>query len=283
MVYVLPTGTLERAFELVQNTGPKPMRALAAGATGRMDGNDILVVVASAYQNSDGGWHGFDSDMEASLSTLSQTHLGLQSLRWIEPSGGSSLDLSIEFLRRSQRDTGCWDEPEEILMHNPPPWILPGDRDNQLWLTSAVCCKLLEHRREADVRFESALAFLRAGWDGERFPKYTQPHWMALLLFSRLSQPSQADRRIAEGCEQFLAKALTGTALDPMDVTDIAYAAFRAGAFARRLFGTAFEKVLDNQADDGGWVTNYGDRHRVWATVEAMFLLRTVSESTPTC
>ena len=77
------------------------MRALAAGATGRMDGNDILVVVASAYQNSDGGWHGFDSDMEASLSTLSQTHLGLQSFLWIEPSGGSSLDLTVEKVEAS--------------------------------------------------------------------------------------------------------------------------------------------------------------------------------------
>ena len=280
MGYVVPEGSLERAYAFVRNAGPEPMRALAAGALGRMDGNDILHVVAAAYQNSDGGWHGFDSDMQARLSTLSQTHIGLQSLLWIQPSAGPSLDLTVEFLRRSQRDTGCWDEPKEILNHTPPPWMVPGNHDNQLWLTSAVCCKLLEHRREAEVRFDSALEFLRAGWDGQRFPKYTQPHWMALLLFSQVPHPSQADRRIAEGCERFLANALAGVALDPMDVTDIAYSAFRAGAFASGLFGTAFERVLENQAEDGGWVTNYGDRHRVWATVAAMFLLKMVSEST---
>lgn len=119
----------------VDKAGAEPMRALAAGAIGRMDPTDILSVVASAYQNSDGEWHGFDSEMQGPLSTLSQTHIGMQSLLWIEPGGGLSIDLTVEFLRRSQRDAGCWDEPEEILKHNQPPWMIPGDRDNQLWLT----------------------------------------------------------------------------------------------------------------------------------------------------
>lgn len=129
------------------------------------------------------------------------------------------------------------------------------------------------------MRFDAALASIRAGWDGERFPKYTQIHRMALLFFSRLSHPSPADRRIAEGCKRFLANALSGVAPDPDDVTEIAYAAFGAGAFARPLFETAFERVIANQAEDGGWVTGYGDTHRVSATVAAMNLLRMVSRS----
>ena len=44
-----------------------------------------LAEVVAAYQNDDGGWHRFDSDMPASLSTLSQTHIGLQLLLWIDP------------------------------------------------------------------------------------------------------------------------------------------------------------------------------------------------------
>ena len=43
------------------------------------------------------------------------------------------------------------------------------------------------------------------------------------------------------------------------------------------LYSIAFEKVLASQADDGGWVTDYGDRHRVWATISAMYLLKTVA------
>jgi hypothetical protein len=220
--------------------------------------------------------------MQGSFSTLSQIHIGMQSLLWIESGGGSSIDLTVEFLRRSQRNNGCWNEPKEILNHDPPPWMIPGDRDNQLWLTSAVCCYLLEHRREAEVRFGAALAFLRAGWGAERFPKYTHIHWMALLLFSRLSHPSQADRRIAAGCKRFLANALSGVSLDSNDVTTIAYAAFGAGALVRPLVETAFERVIEDQAEDGGWVTGYGDPHHVWGTIAAMYLLRVVSQSDTT-
>ena len=191
----------------------------------------------------------------------------------------SLVDRTVAFLRQAQHDTGSWDEPQEILNYDPPPWMVPGDLANQLWLTSAVCCKLLEHHREADVRFEEALAFLRGGWDGERFPRYTHTHWMALSLFSRLPEPSGADRQIAEGSRQVLLDQLSLGKVDPLDATDIAYAAFRAGSGAGDLYRVALGKVLENQADDGGWVTYYGDEHRAWATISAMHLLKVVSTS----
>ena len=272
----LRNASLQRAFEFVESNGTRPMRALAANVMGLMGADATLAELVKAYQNADGGWHRFDSDMPAPLSTISQTHIGLQLLLWIEPRDSSSLDLTVAFLQRAQQ-AGSWDEPQEIQKYNPPPWMVPGNRANQLWLTSAVCCKLLEHRRQADVRFEQALAFLRTGWNGKQFPRYPHTHWMALALFSRLPDPSSADRRIAEGCKQFLLGRLSQGTIDPIDANDIAYAAFRAGSMAGDLYSIAFEKVLASQADDGGWVTDYGDRHRVWATIPAMYLLKTVA------
>lgn len=254
---------------------------MAANAIGLMDAGATLAEVVSAYQNDDGGWQRLDGDMPAPLSTISQTHIGLQLLLWIDPREGSSLDRTVAFLKNAQHPTGAWDEPQEILQYDPPPWMVPDNRANQLWLTSAVCAKLLEHCRQADVQFERALAFLRAGWDGEQFPRYTHTHWMALSLFSCLPEPSETDRRIAKGCKRTLIDRLLHSKIDPIDTGDIAYAALRAGPMASDLCTQAIEKVLSSQADDGGWRTAYGDPHRVWATISAMFLLKMVASYSP--
>ncbi len=75
------------------------------------------------------------------------------------------LDRTVDFLRRTQHVRDYWDEPPGSLSFNPPSWMVPGNHAKQLWLTSVVCCKLLELGRQADVRFEVAVEFLRSSWE----------------------------------------------------------------------------------------------------------------------
>ena len=276
MDYAVPKDALGRGLAFVQREGSELMKALAADATGPARGDDVLPHLLP-YQNDDGGWERFDSDMLGAISTISQTWLGLQWLLWTQPADSVPLDRTLEFLRQSQHDEGYWDEPQEILKHDPPPWMVPGNRANQLWLTSAVSCKLLELGRETEVRFGAAVEFLRQGWEKDHFPVYQHTHWMAANLFSRLSEPTNLDRSIAEGSVGRLINDLGTDTVDATDVTSIAYAAFRSGA--RDLFDIAFPRVVKNQAEDGGWTTGYGDRHRPQATVEAMHLLKIASQS----
>lgn len=251
------------------------MRALAGHALGQASGDDVLSHLQT-YQNDDGGWERFDSDMQGAVSTISQTWVGLQWLLRTRLSDSVPLDRTLGFLSESQRDEGDWDEPQEILDYDPPPWMVPGNRANQLWMTSAVCCKLLELGREAEVRFEAAVEFLRRGWGNDGFPAYQYTHWMAVNLFGHLPQPSDLDRRIAAGSVNRLENDLTTSNVDPLDITSIADAALQSGA--RDLFDVAFPKVVANQAADGGWNTGYGDRHRPGGTVTAMYLLKMVNE-----
>ena len=153
--------------------------------------------------------------------------------------------------------------------------MAPGNQANQLWLTSAVCCKLFELGRETEVQFGAAVEFLRRGWEGDHFPVYQHTHWMAANLFGRLSEPLDLDRRIATGSARRLINDLAADTGDAADITSIAYAAFQSGA--RDLFDIAFPRVVANQAEDGGWATGYGDIHRPQATVEAMHLLKIAS------
>jgi len=270
MKHTVPEEALARGLEYVRRNGTGLMGALAAHAAGVASGDDVLVHLRP-YQNHDGGWERFDGDMAGSLSTISQTWLGLQWLLWTRPSDTTPLDRTVEFLRQSQHDDGYWDEPDEILQYDPPPWMVPGRLANQLWLTSAVCCKLLELGREFEVRFDAAVEFLRSGWEEEEgFPVFLHTHWMALYIFRSLKEQNDMDRRIARGCARRLKDDLIGDKVDGTDVTSIAYTALKSGT--RDLFDVAFPIVVGNQAEDGGWTTGYGDVHRPLCTIEAMHL-----------
>jgi hypothetical protein len=145
---------------------------------------------------------------------------------------------------------------------------------NQLWLTSAVCCKLSELDLLDQVCFDAALSFLRGGWRGDHFPNSAHPHWMVLPLLYRTGPQNALDEEIMVGCRTFLWNGLTNNQIDPLDVTSIAYAAHLCGDFATDLFKLALDRVLNLQQPYGGRTTNYGDQHRPGATLDALFLLR---------
>ena len=264
---------LEKAHAFVRENGSPLTQALAGHASGETGVDEALNELV-ALQNPDGGWRGLDSDMEAPLSTISQTWVGLQWLRWLRPPDAGPVDRTVEFLRLCQHSEGYWDEPNEILEHGPPPWMVPGDFANQVWLTAATCSRLVLHSRQASVRFDAALDFLRAAWDGERFPRYNHTHWVSLVLFGLMKDPAATDRDIFEGSVRFLEDALAEDRIDPLEVIDVARDALYAGQPAARLFEAALPKLLAGQAADGGWTTGYGGRHRAKGTVEAVYVLK---------
>ncbi len=222
-----------------------------------------------------------DSDMEAALSTISQTYVGLKWLYWLRPTDSAPVDRAVEFLRRSQQPDGYWDEPDEILEHSPPPWMAPGDFANQVWLTVAMCSRLVLHSRQGDVRFDEAVEFLRAAWDGSRFPRYNHTHWVSLVVFGLMDDPTAIDREIFEGCAGFLERTLAEGRTDAVDLIETARDALYAGQWGTRLSEAALPKLLASQAGDGGWTTGYGDRHRPVSTVEAIYVLKLAASRRP--
>ena len=270
---LLDGDVLEKAHAFVRQNGSPLARALAGHASGETDADEALNELVM-LQNPDGGWRGLDSDLEAPLSTISQTWVGLKWLHWLRPSDDEPVDRTVEFLRLSQHPEGHWDEPEEILEHGPPPWMVPGDFANQVWLTAATCSRLVLHSRQASVRFDAALDFLRAAWDGERFPKYNHTHWVSLVVFGLMKDPAAVDRDIFAGSVRLLEDALAEDRIDPLEVIDVARDALYAGRPGARLFEAALPKLLAGQADDGGWTTGYGDQHRPTGTAEAVHVLK---------
>jgi hypothetical protein len=268
----MPQVDIDRAVQFVHASKDPILSALALYAAGTMGTGEVLDTL-KACQRADGGWTKTDKDFQGDLSAISTTWVALQWLLWIGAGDSGALEKTVTFLRNTQRADGAWDEPEEIRQYDPPSWMLPGRYENQLWLTSAVCCKLKELGREQDVDFARAIDFLRRGWDGTRFPMFVHPHWMAMPLFYMQYTGSDADQQIIKGCKRFLYEAIVSGQVDPGDFISIAYASLLAEGIAGDLHETALKAVYRNQLDDGGWKTDYGDKHRPGFTVEALFLL----------
>jgi hypothetical protein len=269
----MPQVDIDKAIRFVYASKDPILSAMAA-FVGGLKGTKEVLDTLKAYQRADGGWTKTDKDFQGDLSVISTTWVALQWLLWIGAIGSDVLEMTVAFLQKAQRADGSWDEPDEIKQYNPPPWMLPGRYENQLWLTSAVCCKLKELGREQDVDFTRALDFLRQGWDGRRFPVFVHTHWMAMPLFYMQNTGSDGDQQIIEGCRRFLYEAIVSGQVDPGDFSSIAYASLLTGDIADDLCETALKTVLRNQVDDGGWKTDYGDIHRPGMTVDALFLLK---------
>lgn len=262
---------VESALAFVERHGAPHLKALACFAVGRSGVDETLADIAPR-QRDDGSWSGIDLDMPADVSSISQTWIGLQWLIWLRPVDGERLDRTVAFLQRVQRPEGCWDEPDEIVEHNPPPWMVPGVHDNQVWLTAAVMCKLKELGRAKDVRAQRAKEFLRGAWqrDRKQFNDGTHSHWMALPLF--FGSRTALDREMVAGCRARLMHAAEHNIFDPGDYIAAAYAALLTGDTA--LFAACMSKLEGFQQTDGGMSTNYGDYHRPNATVEMLMLLK---------
>ena len=63
MKHAVPEDALARGFAFVQGNGSELMKALAAYAVGVASGDDVLMPLQT-YQNDDGGWERFDTDMQ---------------------------------------------------------------------------------------------------------------------------------------------------------------------------------------------------------------------------
>jgi hypothetical protein len=267
------TLNVDAAVDFVEQSGDATFTALAHFALGRITPDTALATI-SRHQRADGGWSGTDKDFQADISSLSCTQVALQWLVWLDAHHTPVAHKTVAFLQITQHNDGSWDEPTTIRQFDPPAWMLPGNYANQLWLTAAICCKLKELGQEAAVNFETALTFLRRGWDGTRFPAYHHTHWMVMPLLVLHQSTIAEDLAIINGCKRVLEQGIEENRVDLLDICAIAHASVSAGAVAADLYQAALSKVVRAQQSDGGWPTMHAAHHRASATVDALFLLK---------
>ena len=261
---------LAGAVDFVTRHGDAPTRALARFFAGQLGADEALAALG-ACQLPDGGWMGLDKDFVGEVSIVSCAHVALDWLAAVDPRDERLVPGTLSYLRAIQRDDGSFDEPEDILRFGVPVWMRPGNVAVQAWLTAAVLCRLHELGRREAIDFDGGMAFLRGVWDGGRFPDFLHTHWVAMPIFAG---GDGSDREIALACRDILSDASDTGAVDPGDAASIATGSYLAGEVGSELLHQALEMTLAAQDEDGGWKTNYADKHRVAMTVSALALLR---------
>ena len=208
------------------------------------------------------------------ISLLTPTLSWCQWLIWMQPVGNKMLLKTTDYLKSTQKQDGYWDEPDELSTHDVAPWMVPGQFTNQVWFTAAVCCKLKELNQTDEIHFETALEFLRSGWDGTRFPYHPHTHWHSMALMSMVEHGSTFDEQIMIGCNVFLQHGIKQGEIDPLDVITVAHSSHLCGDFGADLLALCLDKISSYQQADGGLVTFYGESARSTATANALLLLR---------
>ncbi len=260
---------LKKAIQFVNNNGNSFQTNYLKSLLGGTNLKETLQGLAQ-FQNEDGGWIGLDSDYTGNVSSITCTMLGLGKLERLRVDSGSLIHSTIAYLKRTQKARGMWDETPDILDFCPPSWYYPKSTKNQIWFTNGILRYIVSRKPEEHDMIARARDYLRSFWDGNGFPGYDHNNWMGIVSFYNSNET--LDREIWLTCLENVRKNI-----HKYDLADINWVLESLAFIKLQQNEPAAEKglklLMDGQASDGGFNTEYGKEHRVDTTIEALDML----------
>jgi prenyltransferase beta subunit len=146
-------------------------------------------------QNADGG---FPFGLaQGNPSTLNNTQVALLRLDELGMLDSATADRAFEYILKTQRDDGGWDEDASIAGYSPPPWASPGAPEARVYLSSQSAFWLAVGGYRSQPGFHKALDFLREHQEESgRFQGFLHSTWIATSVF--LMAGSQCQMRPIE-------------------------------------------------------------------------------------
>jgi len=221
-------------------------------------------------QNIDGG---FPLDMEKGKpSTLMDSAVVLLHL---EDFNSLQIDIAekiVDFFFASQNEDGSWNESENILPYNPPPWMNPKDIRVKVLSTAYTGFWLAKLGYSKDNRTKKACDFLiNYRKESGAFEGFKHNTWIAASLFAMVY--GKRCRVTREGLE-FLAKIPE----DQWIASQIAWLLWclSSASFTKsNKFVIHFLNLLSkSQNPDGSFASEDGKEFSVSATLEAIEVLK---------
>jgi len=262
---------VEKAVEFIRSTGSMFEQARLNHILGMEYDRDEVIKGFATIQNPDGGFP--YGDRLGFPSCLSNTTMALQTL--IEMGLGATEPAlrGIDFLIKSKRKDGTWEENPKIKPLDPPLWDIPGDEDTTTWLSVAVADIL---RRTGNRVPKATLRYLaeRQEPDG-RFRGFHNTTWIALPVF-RSRHPGNTT--IWSGALRFL-ENVDIQDWDASSVTWCLDSMKRGGVDRSSPIWTKFVNALSAlQEADGSWPSDGGPSMKVRDTNSALLVLMDLME-----
>lgn len=257
---------LEKAVQFVSINGNSFQKNYLKSLFGDINLEETLRELAH-FQNADGGWIQLDTDYTGNLSSITCTMIGMGKLERLKVNTGSILDATITYLKKTQKPKGMWDESIGILDFQPPAWYYPKSTKNQIWFTNGILRYIVSVKPNEHEMITKARGYLRGFWDGSSFPSYDHNNWMGIVSFYNSEEP--VDSSIWQGCMDNLRRDIRR-----YDLSDVNWVlescCFLSIPRTEPVIAEGLERLIDGQAEDGGFATEYGESHRVDTTIEAL-------------
>ena len=116
----------ENAKVFILENGNEVQKKLFLHLTGECNLNCAVEALAR-YQNEDGGWaNGLEIEYAGNVSTPMTTAAALGYIYLFDLSETEIFAKTLDYLSSTQNDNGSWDDPEEIMRFELPPYMGPG-------------------------------------------------------------------------------------------------------------------------------------------------------------
>jgi prenyltransferase beta subunit len=221
-------------------------------------------------QNADGGFPLLRE--KGKPSTLMDSCVVLVSL---EEFNSLQIDITnkiVNFLFARQRENGSWNENENIIPHNPPPWMNPRDVKVKILSTAYTGFWLAKLGYSRDNRIKRACDFLiNYRRENGAFEGYRHNTWVAASLFAMVY-----DKRCNVTIRglQYLAE-IPEEQWIPSQIAWLLWCLGTANFTGKNKFVKHFlNLLLKSQNPDGSFVSEDGREFSVSATIEAIKVLK---------
>ena len=261
---------VKHAESFVKKKGDKVQQARLESILQQKRPPRLVLRSIEEMRKSDGGFAFWDDDISSITSTLNI-------LVWIDDLSvkrGTLVDNTFEFLLGHQQEDGGWDELQAVRNLEVPTFMTPGDIDTRVWLTA--CCahwfvcfdraeppgakgcpvRFLEHHIEPSGLLRG---YLRASWD-------------ALVIFGY--HPGVESELFANTVTA-IEYNFTPEAWDGSVIAWLLRALRDAGLKTNHeLVNRSLNLLEAKQLFDGSWGSEDGEEYSVWATVDALRVLK---------
>jgi len=258
------------AVDFIRRNGMELEQAVLDYLLGDEEAKKMILAELENLQNEDGGFPYLGLRTEASC--MSNTSMAFQLMLSVGLEGTEVFERMLSYILGNQMEDGGWDENEEILSYNPPPWDLPGDLKNRMWLTADLACALASAGMKDSYEVRKAADFLLSHRDEEgRFEGYLHSTWIAIGLFGQLEGPD------SEIVQKGL-KVVDENISEEWDASSFIWCleCFRSAGLPREneVVERCIEGLVKLQQPGGEWVSRDGDHYTVTTTLGALKVLK---------
>ncbi len=247
---------IDNAIEFVRANGSKFELERLNCTLGREFDRDGVLKGFASLQNPDGGFP--YGDKKGFPSCMSNTTMALHTLLEMELLDTEPAAQGINFLLKSRKRNGIWEENPKIKPLEPPFWDMPGDEDTTTWLTAAAAEILRKAGRKVPKATFEYLAE-KQGPDG-RFRGFYHTTWIAVFLFRGNDAGKKTVRTRA-------IRFLEGADISDWDVSCIAWCldSLKHGGVnpVSPLWDKFIDALSESQEEDGSWPSDGGPLMRV--------------------